>query len=348
MTMKVARYYAPEDLRIEEASVPEPGAGELLLKVHNCATCGTDVKIYYHGHQNLVPPRVIGHEVAGEVVALGAGTTGFAVGERVQLIAAVPCGECRECRRGHMTVCERLTAIGYHYDGGFAEYLVVPELVLRVGGLNRIPEHVPYEEAAMTEPLACVLNGQEIAGVGEGDDVVVVGAGPIGCLHMRLARARGAARVFVVEQSPERLALAVERVAPDGAVLSPGEDPVARVRELTEGRGADVVLVAAASGRAQEQALSMVAARGRVSLFAGLPKDAPTIAMDANKIHYGELSIVGAAGSTPAHNTAALGLIASGEVPVRDLITHRMPLERVHEAIAGVRNGTGIKYVIAP
>jgi L-iditol 2-dehydrogenase len=346
--MKVARYYAPEDLRIEEARVPEPAPGELLLKVHNCATCGTDVKIYYHGHHHIVPPRVIGHEVAGEVVALGAGTEGFAEGDRVQLIAAVPCGDCRECRRGNMTVCERLTSIGYHYDGGFAEYLVVPELVLRVGGLNRIPAHVSYEEAAMTEPLACVLNGQELARVGEGDDVVVIGTGPIGCLHARLARARGASSVTIVERSPERLALAVERVRPDGAVLAGEEDPVRAVRELTDGRGADVVLVAAASGAAQEQALQMVAPRGRVSLFAGLPKDAPTITLDANLVHYRELSVVGAAGSTPAHNAAALGLIADDEVPVLDLITHRMPLERVHEAIAGVRSGAGIKYVIAP
>jgi L-iditol 2-dehydrogenase len=348
MTMRVARYYAPEDLRIEDAAVPEPGPGEILLKVRNCATCGTDVKIYYHGHQNLVPPRVIGHEVAGEVVALGTGTSGFSLGDRVQLIAAVPCGDCRECRRGHMTVCERLTAIGYHYDGGFAEYLVVPALVLRVGGLNRIPDHVGYEEAAMTEPLACVLNGQELAGVGPGDDVVVVGAGPIGCLHVRLARAKGAERVFVVEQSAERLALAAERVHPDGVVLAPGQDPVASVRELTDGRGADVVLVAAASGTAQEQALQMAAPRGRVSLFAGLPKDAPTITLDSNRVHYRELSVVGAAGSTPAQNAAALRLIADGKVPVIDLITHRMSLERVHDAIAGVRSGTGIKYVIAP
>jgi L-iditol 2-dehydrogenase len=348
MTMKVARYYAPEDLRIEEATVPEPGAGELLLKVHNCATCGTDVKIYYHGHQNLVAPRVIGHEVAGEVVALGAGTSGFSFGDRVQLIAAIPCGDCRECRRGHMTVCDRLTAIGYHYDGGFAEYLVVPEPVLRVGGLNRIPDHVSFEEAAMTEPLACVLNGQELAGVGPGDDVVVVGTGPIGCLHVRLARARGAARVFVVERSAERLALAADRVRPDGVVLSTEQEPVASVREFTDGRGADVVLVAAASGRAQEQALEMAAPRGRVSLFAGLPKDAPTITLDSNRVHYRELSVVGAAGSTPAHNASALKLIADDEAPVLDLITHRMPLERVHDAIAGVRDGTGIKYVIAP
>jgi L-iditol 2-dehydrogenase len=200
----------------------------------------------------------------------------------------------------------------------------------------------------MTEPLACVLNGQELARVGKGDDVVVVGAGPIGCLHVRLARARGASRVFMVERSAQRLALAADRLKPDAAIVAGEQDPIEAVRDLTEGRGADVVLVAAASGAAQEQAFEMLAPRGRVSLFAGLPQDAPTITVDANQVHYREFTVVGAAGSTPAHNAAALDLIAQDKVPVKDLITHRMPLERVHEAIAGVRSGSGIKYVITP
>jgi L-iditol 2-dehydrogenase len=347
--MRVFRYYAPEDLRLEQVPVPDPGAGELLLRVRNCATCGTDVKIYFHGHRNLRPPRVIGHEIAGEVAGLGEGVEGFSVGDRVQVIAAVPCGECRECRMGHENICESLTAIGYDYDGGYAEYLIVPELVLRVGGVNPMPPDLAFEEAAMTEPLACVLNGQDLARVSEGDDVVIIGAGPIGCLHARLARARGASRVTLVERSADRLELATARVTPDEAVLvEDGVDAVAAVRALSDGRGADVVIVAAPSDAAHQDGIGMAASRGRISLFGSLPKDAPKISVDANEIHYRELTIVGAANSTPVQNAAALTMIAGGQVRVADLITQTLPLEGLPDAIMSAARGRGMKYVIAP
>jgi L-iditol 2-dehydrogenase len=347
--MRVFRYYAPEDLRLEQVPVPDPGAGELLLRVRNCATCGTDVKIYFHGHRNLRPPRVIGHEIAGEVAGLGEGVEGFSVGDRVQVIAAVPCGECRECRMGHENICESLTAIGYDYDGGYAEYLIVPELVLRVGGVNPMPADLAFEEAAMTEPLACVLNGQDLARVSEGDDVVIIGAGPIGCLHARLARARGASRVTLVERSADRLDLATARVTPDEAVLvEDGVDAVAAVRALSDGRGADVVIVAAPSDAAHQDGIGMAASRGRISLFGSLPKDTPKISVDANEIHYRELTIVGAANSTPAQNAAALTMIAGGQVLVADLITQTLPLEGLPDAIMSAAGGRGMKYVIAP
>ncbi len=347
--MKVFRYHAPEDLRLEQVPVPEPGPGELLLRVRNCATCGTDVKIYFHGHRYLKPPRVIGHEIAGEVAALGEGVERFSVGDRVQVIAAVPCADCRECRMGHENICENLTAIGYDYDGGYAEYLIVPELVLRVGGVNPIPSDLSFEEAALTEPLACVINGQELAGVGEGDDAVMVGAGPIGCMHARLARARGASRITLVERSAERLELAAARVMPDEVVLAEdGVDVVAAVRALSDGRGADVVIVAAPSEAAHRDGIGMAASRGRISLFGSLPKDSPTVSFDANEIHYRELTIVGAANSTPAQNTAALAMIADGRVPVADLITQTLPLEGLPDAIMSAAGGRGMKYVIAP
>jgi L-iditol 2-dehydrogenase len=346
--MKVVRFHAPGDVRIEEADEPVAGPGELKLRVRNCSTCGTDVKIWRFGHHHIVPPRIMGHEIAGDVVDVGVGVTGFAPGDRVQVIAAIPCGQCRECQRGRMTVCPNQESMGYHYEGGFAEYLVVPAKVLAVGGVNHIPDGVGYAEASVAEPLACVLNGQQLARVGPGDDVVVVGAGPIGCLHVRLARARGASRVFLVDINAERLTLAADRVKPDAAICSSEVDVVAEVGVLTDGRGADVVITAAASGRAQEQALTMAARQGRISFFGGLPKDDPVIACDANLVHYRELTIVGANGSSPAHNSEALRLIAAGAVPVADLITHRLGLAQALEAFDVVARGDAIKVTIEP
>ena len=289
----------------------------------------------------------MGHEVAGEIVEVGKGVDAWSAGDRVQVIAAIPDAECFQCRRGFQTVCEHLESIGYHYDGGFAEFMRVPAKVLAVDGVNRIPEHVEAAEAAVTEPLACVLNGQELADVHQGDSVVVVGAGPIGCLHVRLARARGAGQVVLIDVNPSRLELA-SRVEPDALIDGSSTDPIAAVLELTDGRGADVVITAAASKPAQEQALSMAMPRGRVSLFGGLPKDDPIIRSDSNLIHYRELAVVGAYGSAPRHNREALELIATGKVPVADLLTDRLPLDRVAEALQIVERGEGIKVVIEP
>ncbi|MEV4759290.1 zinc-dependent dehydrogenase [Micromonospora sp. NPDC049559] len=346
--MKAVRFHAPGDVRIEDVPEPTPGPGDVKIRVRNCSTCGTDVKISKFGHHHIHPPRVMGHEIAGEVVETGAEVTGWSAGDRVQVIAAIPCGRCGECRRGRLTVCPNQESMGYHYEGGFAQYLVVPAKVLAVDGLNRIPDGVGFAEASVAEPLACVLNGQELARVGTGDDVVVVGSGPIGCLHVRLARARGAARVFLVDLNRARLELAAGLVRPDAAICGAEVDPVDEVLKLTDGRGADVVITAAASGAAQEQALQMAARQGRISFFGGLPKDNPVIACDSNLVHYRELTIVGANGSSPAHNAEALRLIATGAVPVADLITHRLPLDRAIDAFGIVARGEAIKVTIEP
>jgi L-iditol 2-dehydrogenase len=346
--MRVVRFHAPRDVRLEDAPEPSAGPGELVVRVRNCSVCGTDAKIWRSGHPDLRPPRVLGHEVAGEVAEVGEGAGGFTVGDRVQVIAAIPDGSCHECCHGWASVCPNQERIGYHHDGGFAELLRVPAKVLTVDGVNRVPGGLSFAEASVAEPLSCVVNGQELARVGEGQTVVVVGAGPIGCLHVRLARARGAARVLLVELSRRRLEWAAGLVDPDEAISAEGADTVAAVRGLTGGRGADVVIVAAASGRAQEDAVAMAARRGTVSFFGGLPRDRSTIACDANIVHYREVGIVGANGSSPAHNKQALELIAAGAVPVADLITHRLPLERTIEGIHTVARGEAIKVTIEP
>ena len=347
-TMKVLRFYAPEDVRIEDTPEPECGPDEVKLRVRNCSTCGTDVKIFHNGHQNLSPPRIIGHEIAGEVVEVGADVSGWSVGDRAQVIAAVPCGECYECRKGWMAVCENQTSIGYQYDGGFAEYMIVPRQVLKVDGLNRIPDNIGFDEASAAEPFACAINAQELIQVGDGDTVVVFGAGPIGCIHIRLARANGASRVFLIDVNAERLKMSADAVKPDEVINGSEVDVVERVKELTDGRGADVVITATAANVAQEQAIRMAARRGRISFFGGLPKTNPIIACDSNLVHYRELMIMGANGSAPSHNKRALEYISSGEVPVKDLITVHLPLDRVLDAFDIVAKGAAIKVTVEP
>ncbi|MEY3108327.1 MAG: hypothetical protein RL730_678 [Actinomycetota bacterium] len=346
--MKVARFEGPGNLSVIDVPKPTPGPKEILIKVKTCATCGTDAKIFKHGHPRLKPPQVIGHEISGEVVELGSQISGFELGARVQVIAAIPCGDCWLCKSHRMTICENQLSMGYQFAGGFAEYMVIPWEVIRVNGVNRIPENVSFDEAAVTEPLACVLNSQKIVGVSKGDSVLVMGAGPIGCLHVRLARALGAEKVFLADINGGRLALSSEKVKPDASIDMEHEDLAQVIKTLTNGRGPSVVITAAPSGAAQELAISIVAPGGRVSFFGGLPKDQPLINCDANIVHYKEVTLFGANGSSPSQNLEALEMISSGKVRVSDLITHRVPLDRVADAIDAVLSGTAIKVVVNP
>jgi L-iditol 2-dehydrogenase len=347
--MRVARFHAQGDLRLEDAPEPVPARGEIAVRVRACSMCGTDLKIVDHGHHRLTAPRVLGHEIAGEVAEAGAEVTGWRPGDRVQVAAAIGCGNCADCSQGQMTVCPNLKTFGYDYDGGFAEYLLVSASVLAAGGVNRIPAGVSFAEASVTEPLACVVNAQQLAGVGAGDDVLIIGAGPVGCLHARLARSQAAARVFLADLGrPERLGLAAALVAPEAAIDAADTDLVGEVMRLTGGRGADAVIVCAASGRAQQQAVSMAARRGRVSLFAGLPKGSTAVSLDTNLIHYREVRLVGAAGASPAQNAQALELIGTGQVAVADLITRRFPLTEIHAALDVLRQGAAIKVTVEP
>jgi alcohol dehydrogenase groES domain protein len=348
--MLALRFYAPEDLRLEDVPEPTCGTDEVKIRVKNCSTCGTDVKIRKNGHQNLAPPRIIGHEIAGEVVEVGSGVAGdWKPGDRVQVIAAVPCGKCHECRKGWMAVCQNQTSVGYQYDGGFAEYMIVPREVLAVDGMNRIPDGVGFAEASAAEPFACAINAQEQLGIEPGDDVVIFGAGPIGCLHVRIARGvHRAGRIILVDINSERLKMSADAVKPDVVINASEVNIVEEVLKLTDGRGADVVITATPANITQEQAVSMAARNGRISFFGGLPKTNPTITLDSNLVHYRQLHIHGANGSAPEHNRRALDYIASGEVPVADLITRRIRLRDVMDAFGIVERGEAIKVTVEP
>lgn len=346
--MKAALYRGPKDLEVIEIDRPIPKSDEILIKVHACATCGTDAKIFNHGHQRLTPPQVIGHEIAGEIVEVGSKLSGYQVGERVQIIAAIPCGECWACKSDKMQICINQLSMGYQFAGGFAEYMIVPNEVIRVDGVNRIPANLSYEEAAAAEPLACAINAQELINVGPGDVVLVMGAGPIGCMHVRLARALGAIHVTLADVNSHRLKLSADVVRPDQIIDMSKVDIEQAVKDLIPSPGPNVIITAAPAGQAQEQAVRMIRPGGRISFFGGLPKDKPMVTIDSNLVHYKELILAGANGSTPAHNRQALELMASGKVNVSDLLTHTVSLTNVQEAIDLVLGGEAIKVVVKP
>ena len=331
----------------KDIPVPIVKTDTFVMKVEACAICGTDIKVYHYGHRLMVLPRVTGHEVAGTIIEIGKDVKIFKKGDRIAVAPAVPCGECYYCQRGFQGMCDNLTAIGFHYDGGFAEYMEVPAIAIKNGCANKLPDNISYEEASLAEPLACAINGQELSGVKSGDTVVIIGSGPIGCIHVDLAKAKGASKVIITEMSDLRLEMAKISNA-DIFINSSKEDVIKRVLSETNGRGADVVITACASGKAQEQALQIVAKRGNVNFFGGLPKDKSVINFDSNLLHYKEFSVVGTHGSSPKHNEIAIGLIASGKISVKKYITHRINLERLLEGINFVEKGESLKVIVKP
>ena len=346
--MKAAVFHGPEDVRIEEVPKPRPGRGEVLLKVGACAICGTDVRIYFHGQKNVVPPAVTGHEICGTIEELGEGVEGYSVGQKIVVVTPVGCGRCRFCRAGVHNLCVDFKAIGYDFPGGFAQYVCINEQAVRQGNLLEAPDDLPDDEGAVVEPLSCCINGQEYLNISIGDTVVVFGAGPIGSMHVELARSQGATKVILIDIAESRLQMARERINVDVLIDSSKEDPVARVLEETAGAGADVVITACGVGAAQQQAIQMAAKKGRVSLFAGLPKDKPTVEIDCNIIHYKELCVFGAFASHATDYLRALKLVASRVVDARKFITARLPLEQFAEGVRQSKSGEGLKSVVMP
>ena len=344
-TMKAAVFKGPEKMDIEVVPKPSCGPGEVLIAVKACAICGTDGRIYFHGQKNVVPPAIIGHEIAGDIAEIGDGVEGFEPGEAVTVVTSIGCGHCRYCEKGLVHMCPDSWHIGYEHPGGFAEYVLVPTDAVRQDAVIKLPEGMPYDVAAMVEPLSCCINGQEYLTIQAGDSVVVIGAGPIGGMHLLLAKAADAGKTIIVDVDEKRLKMA-ERFEPDRIVDGRDGSSVDKVMEETDGLGADVVIVACGSHQAQMDALRMAAKMGRVSYFAGLPKDKPTITFDSNLLHYREISVFGAFASYRAQFVKALELIQDGKIDAAKVITHRFPLERIVEGILTTKRGEGLKSVI--
>jgi len=325
--MKAAMLYGIKDLRIEDVEVPEVEAGEVLVRVKAATTCGTDLKIFRRGYVEKVIklPTVFGHEWAGEVVEVGEGLDWPKKGMRIRAGNSAPCLHCSMCQKGKYNLCENMIWLW----GAYAEYIKVPARMVLVN-MQEIPQHVSYEEASITEPLACVLHGAEEAGAKLGDTVTIVGAGPIGLLHLLTAKRKGAGKIISIDLVEERLNFA-RKLGADETINAGKENLVEKVRRLTGGYGADIVVEAIGLPATWEQALKLVRKGGTVLEFGGCPPGTE-IKVDTELLHYGEVTVRGAFHTTPLHFKKAFSLIASRTIDVRPLVTRKMKLEEIKEA----------------
>lgn len=345
--MKAIVFEGIESLVLRDVPMPEVEADGVLVKVHSCAVCGSDLRTYRHGNTRVAPPAILGHEAAGEIVAVGKNVTRFSVGDRVALGGDVPCGECVFCEAGIGNNCQINYAMGYQFPGSFAEYVHLNRTVVNHGPIHVVPDHVTLEEAALAEPLGCILNALELCSVKFGDTAVVIGTGPLGCMICETVRRMGATKVIAINRSRPRLEQA-RKFGADVTICSGEEDAVARVLEETGGLGADVILTACPAPEAQVDALHMARNRARINFFGGLPKGKSMVTLDTNIIHYKELFVLGSHGCQPRHHRQAVDLIAAGAIHMQPYISHRFPLERAVEAFAAAEGRAGMRVVIQP
>lgn len=345
--MIAAIYKGIGNMVVEDVPTPSIQDGELLVKVKVCAICGGDLRTFHHGHAAIKPPIILGHEFAGEIVAVGAGVDRYAVGDRVIVAPGIGCGHCSYCLSGNQHLCYHRLTLGHQYHGGFAEFVRIPAIAVQAGNVNLIPDSVDYLSATLAEPLACVINGQEAMQIQLGDTVAVIGTGPIGIMHAELACSRGAGKVFLINRSQPRL----DRARPlgyDAYISSQKDDAVQRVLELTDGMGANVVIVTAGSEAAMQMGLAMTGKMGKVCFFAGLPKDKPQVTIDANFLHYRQITIYGTFSSAPRHNALAIEMIRSGKLNVDYLLTHAVSLQHINEGLQLVEKQAGMRIVVVP
>ena len=334
-------------LEYEDVPVPEIEPGGLLVKVESCALCATDIKLLDYGHPAIQYPHVLGHEIAGIVEEVSPANAGFEPGARVALAPTLSCNACWLCETGAHTLCEDKKTFGYHLWGGFAQYVAVPPEAVARNMVIPVPEGVPFDEAAVTEPLACAIHGQNEVNTRRGDTVVVMGLGPLGCMHIALARARGAAKIIAADIRPSRVELA-GRFGADVYVNSAQQDLKEVVARQTAGRGANVVIAATAAKSAITLAVEIIAPKGRISLFGGLPRTDPVVRIDANVIHYKEASVHGSFSATDRDCRLAMELVASGRVDASSFITDRLPLSRVRDGMDLIRKGQSLKIIMKP
>ncbi len=342
--MMAAVLYGREHLQIEPVAVPEIGPGDVLVRVRVALTCGTDVKVFSRGYhaRMIVPPAVFGHELAGDIVGVGETVTRFRLGQRVVAANSAPCNSCYFCQRDLQNLCEDLL----FNNGAYAEFIRIPSRIVE-RNTYEIPAHVNYHDAALVEPLACVLRGLEETGVRPGDSVAIIGLGPIGLMFVRLAKLHGA-RVIAIGRRKTQMDRAEAMGADELICTADVENPVQCVRDLTQGRGAEIAIEAVGNPETWHWAVDMVRRGATVNFFGGCPNNS-RVSLDTSLLHYSEITCKASFHHTPAHIRKALDIVARGDITALDFVNGEEPLANLLEVMRHLMSHNGhLKTAIIP
>lgn len=342
--MKAYVYEGKGNSTVKEVKKPGLPQGGILASVLYASICGTDLRTYKFGNEKLELPRIIGHEACYRVEEVSPGIGDIKPGDRIITAPAIGCGECRSCRNGRTNMCDTLKTIGFEFDGTFAEYCAIPGLAVRTGNVIRVPDAVESTDACLAEPVACALNGQSFLNIAKGDNVLIFGAGFLGCVHAELALIKGAGKVIIAEIAESRRNQALRDIPGILAVDSGRPDLAEAVKELTKGEGIDVVITACPVGVTHRQALEMINKNGRISLFGGLPGNGNGF-LDSNLIHYKEVGVFGVHASTAAQNREALKLIEEKKLNVAKYVKV-FELEDIEKGFQSLIGETAVKVLL--
>lgn len=344
--MKAAVFKDIEKIVLEELPIPECPEDGLLIKVYACGICGSDVRNYHNGLKDGIKNQILGHEIAGQIIEAGKSISHYKAGDRVALAPDISCGSCWFCKHGMVNLCLSHKMLGTHYPGGYAQYMAVPAEVLTHGFIEHIPEGMAYEHAAFAETAAAVVACQKRINISLGDRVLIIGDGPVGCLHAEVAKARGASLVMMAGM--DRLTLAEKfgcELLLDNAEPSLVKE---KVMEATNGLGADFVICAVPTVRVQQQALELCRKRGTVVIYGGVPKNNEISPLNSNLIHYNELTVTGAFSYPAAGLSDALDAIHHKHIHADYYINKIVSLGNVNEGIKIIETGKALKVIISP
>ena len=346
--MKAAVFNKPKNITLENKELKSLPHGSVRLRVESCAVCGSDQRIFNHGNNRIIEPRILGHEISGEIVEIESNVSKFKVGDKVSVGADIPCEGCKFCDRGQPNCCDTNLAIGYQFDGGFAEYITLDKLVVEKGPVQKFSNNLDYDLACLAEPLACCINGYEVGLAKKEQKIVIFGAGPIGIMLGLLGQYNNCSDLIIIEPSEFRRNF-VKKLFPMAFVINPLDGDVEeKIIDRTSGNGADLLFTACPIVETHKQAINLVAKKGVVNLFGGLPKTSGPIEFLSNAIHYKEAYITGSHGSTPEQHKKALQLIDERLINLTDLITSHVQLENIDTVFTKDHIESNIKTIIKP